>query len=225
MNPYRFACWASVNIILAATALVSYAADTKELTQQLISEPFVRKNILETAAEAGVMVEHPCPTMSYVVRPTVEIYDPLAFDAKGIATEGAWLAVVDAKGCGVSRVLNIAVIVEGPGKLNFASIFPGDTHASVGLQGDALDYAIDRAMKAGGAREAGCKLHYIKDSQYVGTDGPVAPNTSDAPWREIWSVETCKHVYLVPMKFKPTATGTDFSADVAAIKIQPRGVN
>jgi len=207
---------------MLASCVTARAADNKENRDKLFSDPYIRKNVLEGAADSGVMVEHPCPTMNYVARPAVTILEPLDFDADGFAIKGAWREVVDAKGCGASRTLNVAVTVEGPRKLHFTTIFPGDTHASMKLQDDSLDYALDQAVKAGGNRESNCKVHYIRDTQFVADDGPAAANTEQAPWHELWSIETCKQLYVVPMKFKPTPKGIDFTADRAAIKILPR---
>lgn len=210
-------------VTMTSTATLAQAADSKENRDKLLSNPVIRQNVLEGAADSGVIVEHPCASMDYVARPTVFIYEALDFDEEGFATKGAWKETIDAKGCGMTRILNVAVIVEGPRKLHFATIFPGNTHAGVKLQEDTLDYAIDAALKAGGAREKDCKVHYIKDTQYLGDDGPPAPTTTLAPWHELWTIETCKYVYLVPMKFRPTPDRIDFNADTASIKIGPRG--
>jgi len=213
-----------VGVSIAATSLLAMpaalAADSDQLRSQLFNDPSIDKEMIMGAKASGVMREHPCPTMQYKRRTSVTIYDEFDFDDAGYLTKGSWKEAIDATGCGVTRVLNVFARLKGPRSFDFRTIFPGDTHAGPQLQSDSLDYVIDQVQKFGGAAERGCDLHYIANTQFIALDGPTAPGTGRPPWHEVWTVETCKKSYRVPIRFTPVPDGTDFA--VSGITVGPR---
>jgi len=209
-----------ITVGLSFHAPLVSAADTPELRNQLLSDPVIQKEVIGTAQMAGVIVKHPCPSMKFERRSTVVIYDPFDFDSSGVLTTGSWKETVDATGCGVSRVLNVFVNSEGDKAFHFTAIFPGDTHASKLLQHDTIDYVMDQVLTFGGAAEKDCGVHYIADTQFVALDGPPPrPGGLRQPWHEIWTIETCKKSYRLPIQFTPDSDGTSFKVDQKAIKV------
>jgi hypothetical protein len=172
------------------------------------------------------MLQNPCPDAQYTVEDRISFYQPPQVDASGKVSAGAWHHVIDEQGCGVRRVLNVLVAARGPGRFDVTPLLPGSTHADPQLQKDAVQYAVRAVATVPGGREAGCTVGYVADTQFVDRAPAASPGNTASSWREVWTLVSCTHKALVPMRFAPDATGTSITAGPnTSIKLVPLTTN
>jgi hypothetical protein len=204
------------SVLATSTALLMLIstpalADDRENIVKLLADPGVKQTVLKSASQSAVMLNNPCADAKYVAQSWIGIFKPLEFDSTGLLTSGAWKQSVDEEGCGTRRTLNVAVVMKADNHLASGALLPGSSHADPTLQHDSVLIAFNLAGIAAGEPIDRCKLQYVADTEYVGEEGAALAGAKGRPWREYWTVVTCKKKSRVPMLFIPDATGTSFS--------------
>lgn len=204
------------------TASWASAPDAAAALVRLLGDPAEQQQVISGASRSAVLRQHPCSDAQFSIQKNYVPYRPVSFDDSGNLIAGAWKQMVNEQGCGASRVLNVMVVAQGPGKLSVVPILPGATHADPILQKDALRYAMAAVVATPGGNEPNCSVGYVADTEYLGEEGEMLPGSKGRPWKELWTVQSCKQKALVPMRFTPDSTGTSISAGPnTAVRIVP----
>ncbi|WP_044564426.1 hypothetical protein [Azospirillum sp. B4] len=183
-------------------------ADDQANTARLFADPGVRQMTLATAQQSAVVMNNPCPGAQATASTDVAVFQPLVFDAAGQLLTGIWRQRVTLAGCGVTRTLNVLGWRQAGQAISMGALLPGDTHADVLLQRDAIPL-VDQLLKVTpGATEEGCAREYVADTRFVDREAAPAPGGKSPPWREVWTLHTCTRKIEVPIRFIPDATGT-----------------
>ena len=213
----RVFCLALVASLLAARA----QAEDGPALATLLGDPTTIQHVIGAARRSMVIVNNPCASAQFAILGQPTVYDPVAFDAAGRPTKGAWKQPVSAKGCGTTRLLNVLSSVGStPGALEVFPILPGTTHADALLQKDAVRYAVI----ASGPQEKGCRTRYVYDTTFLRTAGENHTGTTkwhERPWDELWTIATCTRKAQVTMHFVPDATGTGIVTNLAETTFGP----
>jgi hypothetical protein len=96
---------------------------------------------------------------------------------------------------------------------------PGDTHADLVLQRDALTYAIVGAQ----SRAKQCSHFDVADTRFqaYGLNNPKTadpgPSARFRPWWETWTLVGCGRKFDVPLSFAPDSTGTQVIQSVGDV--------
>lgn len=198
------------------------AANDQAAFFRVLADPVEQREVIAAAARSQVMVQHPCAEARVRIEPAyVPVVQP-TLDESGAVVAGAWKQIVSEQGCDESHALNVLVTMEA-GKRSMAALLPGETHAGPVLQRDAVPFAAQLLATIPGFREPDCKVLFVSETKYVGTSGEALPNSKGPAWKELWTLETCKQVAVVPMTFIPDATGTSISAGPGnAVQVTPR---
>jgi hypothetical protein len=197
-------------------------ADDSGLFAKLLSDPTEQQRVLDAAGRSSVVLQNPCATAQFRIGKKFVPYKPTSFDSNGAIVDGAWKQIVEAEGCGQTRLLNVLISVSGPNQLSTMPLLPGNTHADATLQKDAVKYAVTALAATPGGREANCPIGYVADTEYLTQDKDVLPGAKGPAWRELWTLASCTQKMLVPMHFIPDTTGTTISAGPnKEIKIVP----
>ena len=214
--------WPVSTAALAAAALLAACqqrpqetvrAPTPELIGY-VGQAEYQANALRAAQGAGVWLASPCPTARFTPSTVVAVLSPVAFSAPGRPVGGGmWQERVTAEGCGKTILLNTAVIVRAPGRMDVAPMLPGDTHADAVLQEDG--YKTVRTLF--GAPAPGCAgKTYFSETAYLGQEDAGAVGTGGRlPWKEQWSIVSCGRQTTYTMHFVPGAKGN------TSIRINP----
>jgi hypothetical protein len=200
-------------VVFVATNPPTFAQGNTEFAK-ILADPGEHAHVISAAKRSTVVIESPCSSANFEMLDEVAILVQPTFDANGI-TGGAWQRVVQEEGCGVKRTLNVLAVIQSPKTLTTMPLLPGTTHANPQLQKDAVKYAVIAA----GGREPNCNIGYVANTEFLNSDG----NAQRAPWRELWTLNSCTKTALVPMRFIPDKNGTVIVADSA--KILPRDSN
>lgn len=215
-------------LLLAATflALLSVcsaaAPDAAAAFVRLLADPAEQQQVISGAGRSAVLSQNPCDAAAFGIEPNYVPYQRVSFDDNGTIVSGAWKQMVDEHGCGASRVLNVVVVAQGAGKLTVVPLLPGATHADPVLQKDALRYAMVAVATTPGGNEPNCSVGYVADTEYLGEEGEALLGSKGRPWKEMWTIQSCKQKALVPMRFTPDPTGTSISAGPnKAVRIVP----
>lgn len=184
----------------------THAEDGAAYTNYL-NDPGLRQSIINAAARSTVIIQNPCAEAQYRVATSPLVFKPMAFDSSGGPIAGILKYPVKEDGCGITRILNVFVIVQGPRQVaTVPFLLPGTTHADPGLQKDAVQYAGAAAAVLVGKNEE-CKIKYFADTEFLEQEAPV-PGAKVSPWRERWTMIQCSKKLIIPMRFIPDATGT-----------------
>jgi hypothetical protein len=179
---------------------------------RLLSDPAEQRQLLAAAARSQVMIQHPCADAHVRIEPRyVPMVQPTA-DESGAVIGGAWIQIISEQGCDETHTLNVLVTAQPDGKLAMMALLPGDTHAGPVLQRDAVPIAGQLLTTVERLRDPECKQLYISDTKFLAYEGDPLPQSKGPSWKELWTLETCKHVAILPMAFIPDATGTSISA-------------
>jgi hypothetical protein len=196
--------------------------DSNAALVRLLTDPTEQQQVIGGASRSPVLVQNPCIDAQYAVEKKFVPYQPLTLDDSGNILAGAWKQIVDERGCAASRVLNVLVIAQGAGKLAVVPLLPGTTRTDPRLQKDAIPYAMQALVIARGSAEANCTVEYVADTENLGEEGEALPGSKGRPWKELWTLQSCKQKALVPMRFTPDSTGTSISAGpTTAVRIVP----
>jgi hypothetical protein len=206
-------------VILAVCALANATAfaDDKAAFVKAVTDPQEQAHVLDTAKKSTVVLNNPCPSAQYTLLPELSIYAPPTFDSAGGILTGAWKHTLEEEGCGVTRTLNVLVLVRATKSLAVMPLLPGTTHADPQLQRDAVRYAV----AAVGGPEANCTIGYVADTTFIDHEASAQPGAKAPAWRELWTLTSCTRRSQVPMRFIPDATGTQIVADATGIKKLP----
>ena len=195
-------------LLLSARA----AGDDKSALSKILDDPVEQQRVISGAGRSTVFLQNPCADAHFSIEKRYVPYKPLSFDSSGAAVSGAWKQTVVEEGCGETRILNVMVVVQGPGNLAVVPLLPGGTRADPVLQKDAVKYAVTALSTEPGGREQNCNVGYVADTKFVDEDGPALPAAKGPPWKELWTLQSCTQKMLVPMRFIPDSTGTSISA-------------
>ena len=202
--------------------LLSMSADEQAALLKVVNAPAMRQHVVSTAARSTVFLQNPCPDAQFTLRNQLALVAPPVVDAAGKVTAGAWHQVVDEKGCGATRVLNVLVVARAADTLDVIPLLPGSTHASPQLQKDAVRYAVEAVATVHGSQEPNCKVGYVADTEFVAYESETLPGAKGPSWREVWTLASCTHKALVPMHFIPDPTGTTITAGPnTAVRLVP----
>jgi len=198
------------------------AGDDQTPLVKLLSDPTEQQHVISVAGRSTVILQNPCATAQYTLEKKISIYKQPLFDSTGKLIDGAWKHVVDEEGCGVTRVLNVLVLAQGPNIVAVVPLLPGTTHADAILQKDAVKFAVQAAATVSGGREANCQIGYVADTEFVERESTTLEGAKGPSWRELWTLVSCTHKLQIPVHFIPDSTGTSISAGPnTAIKVIP----
>jgi hypothetical protein len=216
--------------LLIAITLASSCvfADDSAIFAKLLTDPAQQQRVIAAAGRSTVVLQNPCPNTQSSIANRYIPYKPVSFDSTGTIVAGAWKQMVQAEGCGRTRLLNVLVFVENPNQISMMPLLPGNTHADVVLQKDAVKYAVAAVATAPGGREANCQVGYVANTEYLEQEKETLPGGKEPSWRELWTLASCTQKMLVPMRFIPDATGTTITAgpgtEVKVMPLQQGGV-
>ncbi|MGI4732805.1 MAG: hypothetical protein ACRYFW_13815 [Janthinobacterium lividum] len=137
---------------------------------------------------------------------TVTMLQPVSFASDGYPLSGLWKQSFPVSGCGNDTTINLFFQGQANEKIGSVVGIPGQTHAGLTLQRDALRY-VGVALAA---VARGCTDVHVRSSTY--DSGPS--RDPKAAWHETWKSAACGHVYDVPLDFIPDATGTTIRTKV-----------
>jgi hypothetical protein len=212
---------ASYVVTAALIFMPSFArADDKEAVWKLVSDPAEEQHIIGAARRSPVLIQNPCPAAKFEISRSYTAIQPIISGADDRIGNGTWQQGVNEQGCGVARQLNVLMIVD-QGQVLVSPLLPGTTHADFRTQRQAIRSALDAIAAKPGASENNCNVSYVANTEFVGTDGAMAPGGRGPSWREIWTLAGCTQKALVPVHFVPEATGMIVTAGPKdAIKIE-----
>jgi hypothetical protein len=185
----------------------SALADDSAQFETFLKDPVMRQNLINAAAKSTVIVQNPCSTAQYSVATRPMVLKPMVFDTAGHPTAGMLHFPVKEEGCGVTRILNTLIGVQGPGTAVTSALAPGSTHADPVLQKDASVRAFAAALVAS-LPDAACNVKYLADTEFIEREKAVEGSSTPTPWRENWTVVLCNKQVVVPVNFTPDPTGT-----------------
>jgi hypothetical protein len=201
-------------------------ADEQSAFVQLLANQTLQQQIIDAAGHSQVILQNPCPSAQYTLDDKPFVHTAPVFDSSGRIVAGDWKQVVDVKGCGKTRLLNVLVLVKGPNSLATIPMLPGTTHAGPVLQKDAVNYAVQVVAAVPGGNDAKCKTGYIENTEFVSQESTALQDDNKPPWRELWTLVSCVQKMQVPMLFVPDSTGTSISAGPnKAVKVIPLGAS
>lgn len=172
--------------------------------QALVGSAGYQGNIQRLFAALPADVFRRCPTL-VSSGSTVTVLAPVRFAPDGYPVSGAWKQSFPVRGCDHDTTINIFFQGQPDEKIASIVAVPGDTHADLALQRDALRYA----WLAAKAAAPNCATPHVRHTRY---DGVVA--TADKAWRESWIVAACGQNVEVPITFMPDPTGTRITAQM-----------
>jgi len=214
--------------IVGITVSLRTFADDSGLFAKLVSDRSYQQGLVSAAERSTVVLQNPCPAAQFSIANKFVPYKPVSFDSAGTIVGGAWKEIVQAEGCGRTRLLNVLITVEGPNRLARIPLLPGNTHADALLQKDAVHYAVVALATARGGREPNCQIGYVANTEYLEQEKETLPGAKEPSWRELWTLASCTQKMLVPMHFIPDSTGTIISAgpgtDIKVVPLSEGGV-
>ncbi|HEY3951718.1 hypothetical protein [Phenylobacterium sp.] len=194
-----------------AVAASSASAQLPPELQAFIRTPAHRAEI--AASVRPYLADVPSCQAATTRSVSVNIYTPPTFASDGSLTGGVFKENIKIDGCATSGALNILTMFRPGAPPLVGMLLPGDTHADIALQRDALVSA--RALVAG-KTPAGCGALHVIDTHFDGYGEPVnadVPAGRDArQWRETWTFFSCGQQTAIHVDFFPTHTGTHFVA-------------
>jgi len=179
----------------------------QEALKRFLGDPHLKQNIINTAARSTAMTRHPCSTATYAPEDALELR-PMTFDQFGNPEAGELKIPVKEDGCGAGHLLNVYLWVQRESSIAITPMFPGASHAEDVLQKQAYPYVL----QAAGGPEPNCPTGYIDDTRYVGEQGKPAKGVKDAPWKEVWILQSCGWKAEVPVLFTPGPSGIKVTA-------------
>ena len=191
------------------TALVApeVRADDQSALQRFLADSHLKQNIINTAAKSTAMTRHPCSIATYEVQDAIELR-PMKFDQYGSPESGEMKIPVKEDGCGAGHQLNVYLWVQHESSIAVTPMLPGSSRAEDALQKQAWPYAL----QAAGGPEPNCPTAYVEDTRYVGEQGKPEKGAKAAPWKEIWTLQSCGWKAEVPVLFTPNARGITVTA-------------
>jgi hypothetical protein len=192
----------SLCLVLACGLAAAAHADDKDAEQRFLSDKQLKQNIINTAAKSTVMLRHACSTATYAAQDPIEL-KPMTFDQYGSPTTGELKIPVKEDGCGASHLLNVYLWVQREASIAITPMLPGTSRAEDVLQKQAYAYAL----QAAGGPEPNCPTGYVDDTQFVGEQGKPEKGAKAAPWKEVWTLQSCGWKAEVPLLFTPNASG------------------
>ena len=190
-----------LSLCLALFAGAAQADDPGAL-QRFLGDSHLKQNIINTAAKSTVMTRHACATATYAIEDPVELR-PMKFDRYGSPEAGELKIPVKEDGCGAGHLLNVYLWVQREASIAITPMLPGTSRAEDVLQKQAYAYAL----QAAGGPEPNCPTGYVEDTRYIGEQGQPEKGAKAAPWKEIWTLQSCGWKAEVPLTFTPNASG------------------
>ena len=172
--------------------------------QALLRSSGYQGNIQRLFSALPADVFQRCPTL-VSQGSTVTVLSPVRFAQDGYPVSGAWKQSFPIRGCGNDTSINIFFQGQADEKIASIVAVPGDTHADLALQRDALRYAWLGAKAAA----PNCATPHARHTRY---DGVV--DAAHKAWRESWIIAACGRNVEVPITFTPDPTGTRITAQM-----------
>jgi hypothetical protein len=194
-------------LCVALLSGVAAADEPQSAEQSFLGNSHLKQNIIATAAKSTVMTRTPCATATYAADDPVAL-QPLKFNDLGGPVSGELKFPVKEEGCGASHVLNVYLWVQRENSIAVTPMMPGSSHAEDVLQKQTYAYAL----QAAGGPEPNCPTGYVVDTQYVGEQGKTEKGARAAPWKEVWTLQSCGWKAVVPVLFTPNAHGIKVTA-------------
>jgi hypothetical protein len=174
----------------------------------VLQAPQHRDAVLQAAKQSTTWIKHGCSSGTFKPLPTVKMWKPARFGANGSPVEGVWGETIEANGCGMTRILNVATIVRSPGVLVTQVLAPGETKADPLLQQDA-----SRFVFSAGLAGTGCRQAFIDDTKAVGQEPASSVAGLVGPVEiEQWTLIACDRNITVEVQFLPRAGKTEIVA-------------
>jgi hypothetical protein len=215
--------FSTVLTLCTATALFDSSlavAQEKEALWKLLNEPAEQQHVFEVARRSTVFVQNPCPAAKFEIGRSYTAIGTIFSDAEGRVGNGTWKQPVDEQGCGVTRQLNVLIVVE-QGQVNVSPLLPGTTRADFQVQRQAIRSALDALAATPAATEKNCNISYVADTQFLAMDNVSSGGGKGSSWRELWTLASCTQKALVPLHFTADSNGPAVSAGPsAAIRIE-----
>lgn len=207
----------SVFRILALVATLAGTASAQTppaMLQTLVSTPQYQANIARLFSQLPPEVFQRCATLVSKGSQVTVVISP-TFAKDGYPVSGLWKQSFPVSGCGNDTTINFFFRGDASEKISSIVAMPGDTHADLLLQKDA----VQNVLTAAHARLGDCSALHIRTTSYDGVDGPTpggAPNAAvrARAWRETWTVAACGKTLPVPLRFIPDATGTQIVVEL-----------
>ncbi|GEM_PF-4107513 len=196
----------SLFLCLTLAAAAAHA-DESEALRNFLGDTHLKQNIINTAAKSTAITRHPCSTATYGVEDAIELR-PMKFDPSGNPQAGELKIPVKEDGCGAGHLLNVYLWVQRESSIAVTPMLPGTSHAEDTLQKQAYPYVL----QAAGGPEPNCPTGYIEDTRYVGEAGKPGKGAKAAPWKEVWTLQSCGWTAEVPVLFSPGASGIKITA-------------
>ena len=222
--------WTMIPLLLAAPALAQTTASTKQFEpapvqpdpapppvkgqtlEQMVATPAWQAPVIAAAKAQFTGTPGGCAAAKYQATGNVTVFQPVQFGADGKPYAGLWAEAVSVTGCGPARQLNVLSIAHADGDPAHVALMPGTSHADPIMQKAALQYAQAVTSRS---PPPGCRQVAFTEARFVKYDGPPNPEVKDGrdarPWDEDWLVQACGSTYVVNIRFKPNATGTELA--------------
>jgi hypothetical protein len=198
-------------VAVTAAAASSASAQLAPELQAFISSPAHRAEI--AASVRPYLADVPSCQAATTRSVSVNIYTPPTFASDGSLTGGVFKENIKIDGCATSGALNILTMFRPGAPPLVGMLLPGDTHADIALQRDALVSA--RGLVAGKA-PAGCGALHVVDTHFDGygeaANADVPAGRDARQWHETWTFFNCGQQAAVHVTFTPDHTGTHFVA-------------
>lgn len=201
-----------VAFIALSSATAASEPQPSPALQALVQSSGYQGNIARLFSQLPPTVFRRCPTL-VSNGSKVTIIEPVSFGQGGYPIAGLWKQSFPVSGCGNATTINLYFKGQPGEKILSIVGIPGETHADLTLQRDALKFA-DIAVQA---VFRDCNEMNVRDSKYAGL-----VSKSGKAWQETWLFSACSRSVQVPMIFTPDATGTTVTAK-PAIQISTTG--
>ncbi|WP_137897499.1 hypothetical protein [Sphingomonas sp. 2SG] len=193
-----FAASVFAALSIATSATASSEPPPPPALQALVVSSDYQANIARLFSQLPAPVLQRCPSL-ISKGSTVTMIEPVSFAPDGYPTSGLWEQSFPVSGCGNDTTINFFFRAQSDEKITSIVGVPGETHADVILQSDAVGM-MATAVKAAAPN---CEQITVQDSKYL---GPVGK--SHKAWQESWLLAVCARPTHITLTFTPDDTGT-----------------
>lgn len=194
-----------VALIATSSAAASSEPQPSPALQALVQSSGYQGNIARLFSQLPPTVFQRCPTLvSNGSRVTT--IEPVSFASDGYPISGLWKQSFPVSGCGNDATINFYFRGQPNEKILSIVAMPGETHADLTPQRDALKFAAIAVQ----AVVRDCNQLSVRDTKYAGL-----VKASGKAWQETWTFSACNRTTQVPLVFSPDATGTTVTAKPA----------
>lgn len=204
-------------LLLGAGGALAQAPSPDDAFVRFVHGSAYRERIASVAQAQHKTIGNGCADTRYEIPDELVPVGPITMGADGTPASGAWIQYVGSAGCGKTLQFRILVVYVAGQAPRYSPLFPGGTKADLVLGFDAYKMIVpildSRFGKCG-------DLPMVTDTRFEEFTGPPVPDALHAgqrPWRESWTLSSCKGRFKVPLQFQPDSTGTAFSVNAKGI--------